>query len=562
MKILSLSARNFRTLENFDLSLDAYYCTISGQNNAGKSAVVQIIRHFLDNSEEYRYFDHEHTRINYDKDKTQWNNEKYIELSLTIELGREIDSEVFFVVEKFSGISLQNDLAEIKITQYFKDDGSIITNCYVENTEVEEQSSSEILKKIRTASNLIVHNSTMPTRNYYYFKEGVMEVLEVHISDSDKAKIEAAEKTLQNRVQSAAKQHKEELSKMLGKLQDRYDVGLTTLERSAHSNSKFPLSVSLTDKSVEVPLTAWGTGTQNRTRVLMSILDAVRIQSAKQAENRSTPVVLVEEPESFLHPSAQAEFGKILNELSEELKIQIIATTHSPYMLNQRMPEANILLERRVFRNRLKETQRRSVSGESWMLPFAEILGIIPDEFSKWESVFSSQKSCVILVEGKVDQEYFQYFKEKHPNIYNIDDNVEVVAYGGKDALKNTQLLKFMLSKFEKLFVTYDLDAEKEVSRSLSSIGLEHKTDYCSIGRQKPGSDCIEGLLPEKVKSAVYGRETELVAALSSSDSNARKSAKSSIKQRLLDELKRSECADEELVDFKTLFKTISKAFK
>lgn len=399
----------------------------------------------------------------------------------------------------------------------------------------------------------------MPTRNYYYLKEGVIEVLEVHISDNDKAKITAAERTLQKRVQSAAKQHKEELSRMLGKLQDKYDVELTTLERG--SSSRFPLSVSLTDKSVEVPLTSWGTGTQNRTRVLISILDAVRIQNSEQAENRSTPVVLVEEPESFLHPSAQAEFGKILNELSEELQIQIIATTHSPYMLNQRIPEANVLLERKVFRNRLKETQRKSVTGENWMLPFAENLGIIPKEFSQWESVLYSQKSQVILVEGKIDEEYFRYFKENYPDIYTIDDSIEVVPYGGKDALKNTQLLKFMLSKFEKVFVTHDLDCEKEVSRSLISIGLEDKKDYCAIGKNADGFDCIEGLLPKRIKKTVYGREVDLVTTLGSSDTSARKSARNSMKQKLLEELKISECTKGELIDFKKLFEIISKAF-
>lgn len=560
MKIISLSARNFRTLEDFSLNLEAYYCAISGQNNAGKSAIVQIIRHFLENADEHRYFEPEHSKISYKKDKTQWVDDADIELSLTIELGREIDSEVFFVVEKLSGVSLESDCTKIKISQIFKEDGSITTKCYVEEKQIETQSSSEVLKKIRSASNLLVHNSTMPTRNYYYLKEGVMEVLEVHISDNDKAKIAAAEKTLENRVQLAAKQHKEELSKMLGKLQDKYEVELTTLERN--SSSKFPLSVSLTDKSVEVPLTAWGTGTQNRTRVLMSVLDAVRIQNSEQAENRSTPVVLVEEPESFLHPSAQAEFGKILNELSEELKIQIIATTHSPYMLNQRIPEANVLLERKVFRNRLKETQRKSVTGENWMLPFAENLGIIPDEFSKWESVFYSQKSRVILVEGKIDEEYFRYFKENHPSIYTIDNSIEVVPYGGKDALKNTQLLKFMLSKFEKVFVTYDLDCEKEVSKCLVSIGLEDKKDYCAIGKNTAGSDCVEGLLPEEIKKTVYGREIELVNILTSSDTSARKRAKSSMKQNLLEELKKSKCKESELTDFKALFKAISKAFQ
>lgn len=147
MKIISLSVRNFRTLENFDLNFDAYYCTISGQNNAGKSGVVQIIRHFLENTDEHRYFNPAHKSISYETDKTQWVESGDIELSLTIELGRDIDSEVFFVVGKLSEVTLENDCAEIKISQTFKEDGAVTTKCYVEGSEIDMQSSSEILKK-------------------------------------------------------------------------------------------------------------------------------------------------------------------------------------------------------------------------------------------------------------------------------------------------------------------------------------------------------------------------------------------------------------------------------
>jgi hypothetical protein len=37
---------------------------------------------------------------------------------------------------------------------------------------------------------------------------------------------------------------------------------------------------------------------------------------------------MIEEPECFLHPSAQAEFGRILRDLAEEFQVQVIITTH------------------------------------------------------------------------------------------------------------------------------------------------------------------------------------------------------------------------------------------
>ena len=62
----------------------------------------------------------------------------------------------------------------------------------------------------------------------------------------------------------------------------------------------------------------------------MSILSASRIRQQAGDENRITPIIIIEEPESFLHPSAQAEFGRIIRGLARELEIQII-----PFQLHQ-----------------------------------------------------------------------------------------------------------------------------------------------------------------------------------------------------------------------------------
>ena len=61
-----------------------------------------------------------------------------------------------------------------------------------------------------------------------------------------------------------------------------------------------------------MPLNDSGSGTQNRTQILMSVLQANRIKTNPSLDDKITPLVVIEEPESFLHPSAQSEFGRIL----------------------------------------------------------------------------------------------------------------------------------------------------------------------------------------------------------------------------------------------------------
>lgn len=557
MRIVSISAKRFRTLENFHLDFKGNYCALSGQNNAGKSAVVQIIRYFLAHPDEHPYYHADDRAVSLEKDRTQWVENGNVELELVLEIFRDLDSEVFFVVEKLSSIEGIGAELTIKLKLELKKGKNTIIECFANNTQLDPQTSSEILKKLRSASNLFVHNSTSPNRNYYFFGDGFTEILDAYLSTADRESIAQAHKGLQKKVQLAAKKHKAELSRLLGKLDKNYSVELTTVDRGA--SPRIPLQVKLTDQSVEVPLGDWGSGTQNRTRILMSVLDALRISSTERMENRSTPVVLIEEPECFLHPSAQAEFGKVLCDLAEELKIQIIVTTHSPYMLNQQRPETNTLLERNIIKGKLRETRIRDTSGENWMVPFADILGVIPNEFASWKPVILSNNNCVILVEGDIDKEYFEYFRGKHPELYAIDSAIEVVPYGGRDALKNTQLLRFMLGKFRRVFITYDLDGDDVVSENLKKIGLEKKKNFLPVGKPKNGAQCIEGLVPDKVKSAVYAKELDLVTALTSADTSARKSAKSALKRKLLAAMQATPLDKSEFSDFQTLFSQIAK---
>ena len=306
-----------------------------------------------------------------------------------------------------------------------------------------------------------------------------------------------------------------------------------------------------------------GSGTQNRTFVLMSILQANKIKMSDPSQDKVTPIVIVEEPESFLHPSAQAEFGKILRELSEELEIQIIATTHSPYMLNQKNPNANILLCRSCLNGQLYKTQIIDTSGDNWMAPFAEHLGINTNEFISWNNVFVTNNSKVLLVEGETDKEYFEYLRKKEIGEKPLYDDVEIVVYGGKDTLKNTLLVKFVLSKFDKVFITYDLDASSDVKGYLNRLNLKDKDDYIAVGENKPGKDAIEGLLPTRILSSVNSRETDLIMALGCADSSSRRNAKSTLKKKYLEEFKRNDdYSRDELSGLLKLIAIINKKFK
>lgn len=558
IKLREVSAQGFRTLEDFTVQFEDDYCTISGQNNAGKTSIITIIRHFLDEFDRPWYLQREN-KLSFRKDRTQWAELDQMEISIHLELHRENDSEVFYVVDHFSTEKIDGDTAFVRLTEKFDASSNKVIECHVNDRQLAEQNASEVAKKIKSSANLVVHNSTAPNYNIFSLSGQMTEVLESHFTEQDRKKINDAERQLSNRVKKAAKSHKQELGQLLGRLDENYDVELTTLVQGGES--RFPLNIKLNDKSVVTNLAEWGSGTQNRTRVLISILEAEQIRKTTNVKNRSTPVVIIEEPESFLHPSAQAAFGKVLNELAKDFGIQILTTTHSPYMLNRNTPSANILLERKEVRGKLKQSCLVNTSGTDWMLPFASNLGVLGDDFIPWEKIIQNGKRKVIPVEGLIDVEYFEIVRNRFSTVCKLQNDVEVLDYGGKDSLKNTQVLKLMISMLDGVFITYDLDAKEVAEKRLEAIGLRQGKDYFAIGINKPGKESIEGLLPERITAAVHEENGNLISALTSSDNQQRNQAKRELKSAYLSKFKAAQLTSDDVAPFVEIINKIANAF-
>ena len=478
-----------------------------------------------------------------------------------LSINRSDDSSLVAIVEKLSNKTYGEEVLQIYVRLSINSENAKSSFISINDVALDNVSRREFLRTLRSSNNLLSHNSTANTEEFYMTRGRPTVLYDFYLSQKDRTSMAQAEAVLQRQAK-VARDHKTVLGSMLGKLKDNFAVefSMPDLSSTVSSSRRIPLQIALSDRSVEVPLTSWGSETQNRTHVLLSILPAGRIRSREAADNRTTPIVLVEEPESFLHPSAQAEFGTVLQALSEEESIQIIVSTHSPFMLNQSNPKSNILLKRLVQRGKTLETIVVDTSGSEWMKPFADHLGVIPDEFTAWREVIASTEKCLLLVEGDLDKEYIEFLRQKFSDKFPIPSHVKVLGYGGRGNLKNATIISFVKQVVPKMFITFDLDAKAEMQRHLEQIGLEEKRDFLSIGKNRPGRRAIEGLLPEKVFQAVYGREVELVSALADIGDD-RKSSRSALKRKLLAEFTASEdYSDSDLKDFETLGRAIAKA--
>lgn len=561
MKIEKIEIRNFKTLENVEISFDGYFSAISGKNNAGKTTVIKAIKSiFKGDSREVSFFE-DNDDLTYSSSKTQWvKADEDIKLIYWLRVSKGEDPGLHSFVKKIAELEDLNPEFRLKVIVSLNDKGDRETLISIDGKEIGKYETGEIFQRLSSSNIIFLHNSTGSTSKFFS-RMGASSFHEMILSKDEKEELKKEQDKIGKKVKKFAQEHRGELSGLLGKLEEKYEVELTVFDGMFRNS--IPLGINLKDKGLEIPLDDWGAGTQNRTQIMMSILSASRIKQESNDENRITPIIIIEEPESFLHPSAQAEFGRVIRGLSRELGIQIIITTHSPYMLCQEKPESNILLDRKLYRGRLKDTQVVPVNEDKWMEPFGEILGLNDESVEPWREVVGAAKDNAILVEGTIDKEYLEFISSLNIKGFTIPEGVEILPYGGKDALKNSIMLRFIIDKFSRVYITYDLDAKKELSKVMTQLSLSVDTDHMAVGIDDDGKDCIEGLLSSSILASVHGSNTDLIMKLTSTDSSKRKSAKNSLKSKLLEEFKSTEnLTANDLQKFKSLFNNITKAFK
>jgi putative ATP-dependent endonuclease of OLD family len=200
-----------------------------------------------------------------------------------------------------------------------------------------------------------------------------------------------------------------------------------------------------------------------------------------------------------------------------------------------------------------------SMKSENHEGNFRKALGLNPTEFSSWKNLFSTHRSRVLLVEGPIDKEYFEYLRSNKIGKEILNDNIEIVPYGGKDALKNSLMVKFVLSKLDKAYITFDEDCAQEVIPCLERLGMKPDINFYSIGLKTAGKQAIEGLLPQRIIAAVAAQETDLILQVSST-CKERQKARDLLKSKYLEEFKKhSDYTDSEMKEFVRIIHLINK---
>lgn len=180
---------------------------------------------------------------------------------------------------------------------------------------------SDILKKI-VNMNVGLYNTTYVSSNRFTTKRAY--------SFNDNSDFT----NILKQVESSQEQQREISKKFINKWIKEFGIGDELLLKSDLETGNF--KASLRKGKVETPLADFGLGTNQLLPIIFSLsIHRYGYITSIYDEELIPRSVVIEEPEANLHPAMQSKLAEMFVEASNKFKVQIIAETHSEYLIRK-----------------------------------------------------------------------------------------------------------------------------------------------------------------------------------------------------------------------------------
>lgn len=194
---------------------------------------------------------------------------------------------------------------------------------------------------------------------------------------------------------------------------------------------------------------------------LQSMLD-IALHIPEKSELVEANYLAIDEPEAFLHPSAQRDLAALLDERVND-GMRLLLTTHSPFIVEETVfQDIVICADRKFFPSQSQDEDRDEINTALLVGRHAEML------FSK----------SVLLVEGEGDRQFFEALRRRMARVDKSGacSRMAVVPVGS-----NTQFIPTakLLKSFEssgntpiKWRIVTDSDTSSKMPRILEDLGF------------------------------------------------------------------------------------------
>ena len=176
-------------------------------------------------------------------------------------------------------------------------------------------------------------------------------------------------------------------------------------------------------------------------------------------QNRTTTLLLIDEPELYLHPQAIEILRQALNILSDQ-GYQIVFSTHSPFMITQKDVGNTVLVRKNNVLGTYKRSSLRSA------IPVVEQQAphqlTLLYSLSNSSNILFSEK--VILAEGKTESRLVPLLIEKTTNKSVMHHKTAFVKMDGSGNLRKSMLVLSVMDLPAKVLVDLDFALKQGIS--------------------------------------------------------------------------------------------------
>lgn len=424
MNIKKIKIHNFKCFKDFELELNSDVNIIVGNNEAGKSTILEAIhlaltgviggRYLKNNASEYLFNKNAYEKYLSDVEKGNKGIDCLPEIYTELYFNDK-ENEKHFDIFRGKNNSEDTDARGVYIKYSFDEEytneytdlvnSSEIKNIPIEYYKVTWKSFADeymYLKNIPMKSALIDSTNTGSRNGSDMY---VSHILENFLDKNDVIKLQQANR----RVKEYLK--KDDIFKTIN------DTIKESVKKS--DSKKVEFSIDLSDNNDwqdnlianinEIPFHYIGKGEQIITKTHLALL------KANEKSKKNANVILLEEPENHLSFS---KLNELLHNIEGAIKsddTQLIVATHSSFVANK------IGIEKLILINDKKTTKLNKLKLDTFNF-FKKIAGYDTLRFILAESV--------ILVEGASDELIIQKaYKDKY-NILPIENKIDVISVG------------------------------------------------------------------------------------------------------------------------------------
>jgi hypothetical protein len=501
MRISSIKVRHLRSIDALDLDLPQNFISVVGQNSTGKSNLFRAFELFFTGQIDQRPFtaalDMPTWVINAFAPNVRTN------IQIEFDLSEDGDDTLWGLIQNLfttNGWPVPPD-KKFRVARYFARSGSSGFQCIVPGQgtrSTEGEALEELVDRIikRIDYRYVPSLKDLQSETFRHINDELKRRLLSIWAGGNRREINEKRDRFQAIRTEIEKLIQDSASGLSSSLHDHFpDVAAIKLAMASTELEDMIGTLDVfADDGHETLLKQKGSGVQGAS--IIHMLHVLRDTAPRGKHQKVLFLWNIEEPETFLHPTAQRRLADMLHRQS--LNTQILITTHSPIFVQRKTPHANILFKRELLEGH-HATKRVKLPNEDPLGPVRDSLGTsLADSLSLHE--------VVILVEGPSDVTVFSKAFERLCSRSALPLHNQYCAFvsghGASQQATGFTILKSW-SPLSRAAAIFDSDKEgRENGARKIKVKVTEGKDYFFLPHA-PGQDAVlEDLYPARIKSA------------------------------------------------------------